>query len=81
MASTIRHNRARGTHQIVDMSHIVLTLTENGWNDNQISEHLGMELDEIIRLKQITGLKDAFSNHKFRNSLEVFEYYLKNIKS
>lgn len=80
MASTIRHNRARGTHQIVDMSHIVLTLTENGWNDNQISEHLGMELDEIIRLKQITGLKDAFSNHKFSKSWEEFEYNLKNNK-
>ena len=77
MASTIRHNRARGTHQIVDMSHIVLTLTENGWNEEQISKHLGMELDEIIKLKQITGLKDAFANHTFSKSWEEFEYNLK----
>ena len=74
MASTIRHNRARGTHQIVDMSHIVLSLTENGWTEMQISKHLGMELDEIIRLKQITGLKDMFSKHKFSKSWEEFEY-------
>ncbi len=80
MASTIRHNRARGTHQIVDMSHIVLTLTENGWTEKQISEHLGMELDEIIRLKQITGLKDAFANHSFSKSWEEFEYNLKSQK-
>lgn len=78
MASTIRHNRARGTHQIIDMSRIVITLTENGWSEGQISEHLGMELDEIIRLKQITGLKDAFANHTFSKSWEEFEYNLKN---
>lgn len=77
IASTIRHNRARGTHQIVDMSHIVLILTENGWTESQISKHLGMELDEIIRLKQITGMKDAFANHTFSKSWEEFEYNLK----
>lgn len=78
MASTIRHNRARGTHQIVDMSHIVITLTENGWTEAQIAKHLGMELDEIIRLKQITGLKNGFANHTFSKSWEEFEYNLKN---
>ena len=73
MASTIRHNRARGTHQIIDMSHIVLTLTQNGWSEKEISKHLGMELDEIIRLKQITGLKEMFANHEFSKSWEEFE--------
>ncbi len=73
MASTIRHNRARGTHQIIDMSHIVLTLTDNGWSESEISKHLGMELDEIIRLKQITGLKDMFANHKFSKSWNGLE--------
>ena len=73
MASTIRHNRARGTHQIIDMSHIVLTLTDMGWNEEQISKHLGMELDEIIRLKQITGLKEMFANHVFSKSWEEFD--------
>lgn len=78
MASTIRHNRARGTHQIADMSHIVITLTENGWTEKQIAKHLGMELDEIIRLKQITGLKNAFADHTFSKSWEEFEYNMKN---
>ena len=74
MASTIRHNRARGTHQIIDMSNIVLVLTKNGWGEKEISKNLGMELDEVIRLKQITGLKDMFSEHKFSSSWEEFEY-------
>lgn len=77
MASTIRHNRARGTHQIVDMSKIVIDLSNNGWTDKDISQHLGMELDEIIRLKQISGLKDAFANHVFSKSWEEFEGNLK----
>lgn len=73
MASTIRHNRARGTHQIIDMSHIVRDLTLRGWSDEEISKHLGMEYDEIVRLKQITGLKDMFANHVFSKSWEEFD--------
>ncbi len=89
MASTIRHNRARGTHQIVDMSHIVRDLTQRGWSDREISKHLGMDLDEIIRLKQITGLKEMFANHVFSRSwnefetrltTEMFEENMKNIR-
>ena len=55
------------------MSHIVSTLTQNGWTETQISKHLGMELDEIIRLKQITGLKETFANHELSKSWEEFE--------
>lgn len=73
MASTIRHNRARGTHQIKDMSAIVGDLYQMGWNDAEICSHLGMELDEVIRLKQITGLKEAFANHQFSKSWEEYE--------
>lgn len=73
IASTIRHNRARGTHGIVDMSKIVLRLMGQGWDDQQICEYLGMELDEVIRLKQISGLKEAFANHVFSKSWEEFE--------
>ena len=77
MASTIRHNRARGTHQIRSMSEIVLDLTRAGWDEETICKQLGMELDEVIRLKQITGLKEAFQNHDFSKSWEEFEnkYY------
>ena len=73
IASTIRHNRARGTHGIVDMSKIVLRLTGQGWDDARICEYLGMELDEVIRLKQISGLKEAFADHVFSKSWEEFE--------
>lgn len=78
IASTIRHNRARGTHQILDMSKIVMELTKSGWDESTIALHLGMELDEIIRLKQINGLKEAFSNHEFSKSWEEFENKLKD---
>lgn len=79
MGSTIRHNRARGTHGIRPMSDIVLDLSKQGWSDVKICDKLGMELDEVIRLKQITGLKEAFSNHEFSKTWEEFEkkYYKK----
>ncbi|WP_288177482.1 IbrB-like domain-containing protein, partial [Blautia hydrogenotrophica] len=56
MASTIRHNRARGNHDVDLMSNIVKELHELGRSDEWISKHLGMDKDEILRLKQITGL-------------------------
>ena len=79
MGSTIRHNRARGTHQIRSMSDIVLDLVKSGWSDEEICKKIGMELDEVIKLKQITGLKEAFQNHEFSKSWEEFESkYYKN---
>ena len=77
MGSTIRHNRARGSHQIRSMSEIVLDLSKEGWTDTEISNKLGMEMDEVLRLKQITGLKEAFTNHTFSKSWTEFEnkYY------
>ncbi|MBP3703522.1 MAG: ParB-like nuclease domain-containing protein [Lachnospiraceae bacterium] len=65
MASTIRHNRARGTHDVDLMSNIVKELHELGRSDNWISKHLGMDKDEILRLKQITGLTALFKDVKF----------------
>ncbi|MGL6221281.1 MAG: IbrB-like domain-containing protein [Lacrimispora sphenoides] len=74
IGSTIRHNRARGTHQIRSMSEIVAGLASMGWSDAKIEKNLGMELDEVIRLKQISGLKEAFQNHEFSKSWNEFEY-------
>lgn len=73
IGSTIRHNRARGTHQIRPMSEIVLELTREGWSDQDLCSKLGMELDEVIRLKQITGLKEAFQDFDFSKSWDEFE--------
>jgi ParB-like chromosome segregation protein Spo0J len=77
MASTIRHNRARGTHQIKSMSDIVLSLIQQGWEDVKIAKHLGMDAEEVLRLKQITGLKEAFMNHEFSKSWVEFERKIK----
>ncbi len=65
MASTIRHNRARGSHDVDLMSNIVRELHELGRSDAWISRHLGMDKDEILRLKQITGLAALFRDVKF----------------
>lgn len=65
MASTIRHNRARGSHNVDLMSNIVKELHELGRSDAWISKHLGMDKDEILRLKQITGLAALFKDVEF----------------
>jgi len=65
MASTIRHNRARGSHDVDLMSNIVRELHELGRSDAWISKHLGMDRDEILRLKQITGLSALFKDVNF----------------
>lgn len=73
MSSTIRHNRARGSHQIRDMSEIVVELFDQGWDDDRIMAELGMERDEVLRLKQVSGLKKAFSGHEFSQSWTEYE--------
>ncbi len=65
MASTIRHNRARGSHDVDLMSNIIKELHDIGKSDNWISRHLGMDKDEILRLKQITGLAALFRDVDF----------------
>lgn len=65
MASTIRHNRARGSHNVDLMSNIIKELHEIGRSDAWISKHLGMDRDEILRLKQITGLTALFKDVRF----------------
>jgi len=68
MASTIRHNRARGSHDVDLMSNIIKELHELGRSDAWISKHLGMDRDEILRLKQITGLAALFRDVDFGRS-------------
>ena len=71
MASTIRHNRARGSHSIELMSKIVSELVQSGMSDAWILKNIGMDADELLRLKQITGLAELFRNREFSNSWEV----------
>lgn len=70
IAATIRHNRARGKHQIAAMSDIVLDLSRRNWSDAKIGRELGMEPDEVLRLKQITGLAELFSDVEFSEAWE-----------
>ena len=71
MASTIRHNRARGSHNIELMSTIVAELVEMGKGDRWICKHIGMSPDELLRLKQITGVAALFQNRDFSASWEA----------
>jgi quercetin dioxygenase-like cupin family protein len=71
MASTIRHNRARGTHSIDLMSNIVSELVEMGKSDRWICKHVGMSPDELLRMKQITGVAALFTNQDFSESWDA----------
>lgn len=68
MASTIRHNRARGSHSIELMSNIVAELTESGMSDAWILKNIGMDADELLRLKQVSGLAALFKDKNFSKS-------------
>lgn len=70
IAATIRHNRARGKHQVAAMSDIVLELSRRNWSDAKIGRELGMEPDEVLRLKQITGLAELFQDIEFSQAWE-----------
>lgn len=65
IASTIRHNRARGKHKVEAMSEIVLDLKRRNWSDKKIASNLGMDADEVLRLTQITGLAEMFKDKEF----------------
>lgn len=71
MSSTIRHNRARGTHNIELMCNIVAELDKAGMSDQWIMKHIGMDRDELLRLKQISGLAELFAHREFSVPEEV----------
>jgi ParB-like chromosome segregation protein Spo0J len=71
IASTIRHNRARGKHLVDGMSEIVQELARRNWSDEKIGRELGMEPDEVLRLKQISGLAEMFSCEEFSEAWEA----------
>lgn len=71
MASTVRHNRARGKHKVEAMSDIVLDLRKRNWSDEKIAKNLGMEPDEVLRLAQITGLAEMFADEDFSEAWEA----------
>jgi ParB-like chromosome segregation protein Spo0J len=71
MASTIRHNRARGKHGVDSMSDIVVELKKRNRSEEWIAKHLGMDADEVLRLCQVSGLAEMFSNTDFSKSWDI----------
>lgn len=80
IASTIRHNRARGKHRVDSMSEIVVELKRRNWSDEKISKHLGMDSDEVLRLSQISGLAEMFQDQDFSKSWEIDDMDDSNIQ-
>lgn len=74
IASTIRHNRARGKHQINAMSEIVIELKNRNWANKRIAKQLGMDEEEVLRLCQVSGLEHLFSDDDFSKSWESSDY-------
>lgn len=71
MASTVRHNRARGKHRVEAMSDIVLDLKRRNWSDEKVARELGMDQDEVLRLTQISGLAEMFADKDFSEAWEA----------
>lgn len=71
MASTIRHNRARGKHKVEAMSDIVVELKRRFWSDERIAKELGMDADEVLRLQQVTGLSGLFADREFSEAWDA----------
>lgn len=70
MASTVRHNRARGKHSVEGMSNMVFELLDNGWKDEDICNQLGLEPEELLKLKHITGFSKLFENAEYKKAWE-----------
>lgn len=68
MASTVRHNRARGKHSVKGMSNLAFQMLNNGWSDAEICNELGMEPEELIRLKHLTGFSKLFENEEYKKA-------------
>ncbi len=71
MASTVRHNRARGKHQVDLVAELVKALIRQGWEDEKIAVHLGMTMEELVRLKQVVGIARMFANPEYTKSWGV----------
>lgn len=71
IASTIRHNRARGVHGVDPMIDVVRRLLQEGWSDGEIAEKLGMDADEVLRFKQHVGLPELFKDIDFSRAWET----------
>lgn len=81
IASTIRHNRARGKHKVESMSDIVVDLKRRNWSPEKIARELGMDSDEVLRLSQISGLIEMFNDKDFSIAWEADSYEEDNVEN
>lgn len=83
MASTVRHNRARGKHSVSGMANMVFKMLDNGWDDPDICAEVGLTIDELVRLKHVTGFSKLFENVEYsrawktRRQIEIAQKYAK----
>lgn len=70
MASTVRHNRARGRHSMDGMANMVFAMLDNGWTDSEVCAELGMEADELVRIKHVTGFSRLFEDVQYQRAWE-----------
>ncbi len=80
MASTVRHNRARGKHSVKGMSSMVFEMLENGWEDHEICNELGMEAEELLRLKHVTGFSKLFADIEYKQAWKTKNQILQQKK-
>lgn len=80
MASTIRHNRARGKHNVTGVANMVFEMLRNGWTDEQICNEIGLEADELIRLKHVTGFSKLFDKVEYGKAWETDQQVRNRIK-
>lgn len=73
MEATVQFNRARGVHSVELMGDLVQALVEQGASDDEIAENLGMEPEEVFRLKQVTGIAALFKNQTYSRAWEMME--------
>jgi len=84
MAATIRHNRARGKHAVDGMANMVFEMLDNGWSDDRICNEIGLEVDELVRLKHVTGFSKLFEGVEYKkawvtkNQLQLKNQYEKS---
>lgn len=70
MSSSVRHNLARGAHQVKLTAQLIMKLKNLNWSNEDISRELGMDYDEVLRMQQITGLAAAFKDNEFSMAWE-----------
>lgn len=72
-AATVRHNRASGKHTTSGKSQVVFEMLQDGWDDERICEELGMEPEELARLKHTSGFAKLFDDTDYSQPWKATE--------